>query len=69
MEAHSVKPDLWVLECYADTFPIKLLVACRIAVILKTELDEFPLIVSEKFGRGGIVVDEEVSAKGGDDRQ
>jgi len=69
MGTEAEEIDLWVLECPSDTIPSKLFVSSSVAVFLESCENVFSLLVSEKLGGCGVVVDEEVRSNGHDDGQ
>jgi len=69
MGTEAEEVDLWVIECLDDTIPSKLFVPSSVAVFFESCENVFSLLVSEKLGGCGVVINEEVRSDGHDDSQ
>lgn len=69
MESKSIQPDFRVRECLPHRSPGEPLVVSGVTVVLEPKLDEFPLLLREKFGSRGVVVYPEVRQRGDDNRK
>jgi hypothetical protein len=64
VEAKRIEVDLDIGKSFGGVLPSKRLVLGCIAVFFQSILDGFSLLVREKAGRRGIVVNEEICGYG-----